>query len=89
VAIFGYGKKNNGFPTHRRDSNTASSWKYLSLTLSNGNNIQYLVRSPKGETSRATAKEGPSKETAEGWRLTSSGTALSIGDAQVPVGIAL
>ncbi len=79
----------------------------LSLTLSDGDNIQYLIksptltltvsdatntqyiRSPKPETSGATAKEGLSKEVVQNWRLTSLGTALSMGNAQMPLGITL
>lgn len=78
----------------------------LSLTLSDGNNIQYLIKSPtltltlsdetntqyiklpKAKTLGA-GKEGLSNEAVQGWRLTSLGTALSIGDVGVPLGIAL
>ncbi|SRR5712692_5832749 len=61
----------------------------LSLTLSDGNNIQYLIKSPKAETSGVTTKDGLSKEAIQAWQLTSLGTALSIGDAKMPLGIAL
>ena len=80
----------------------------LSLTLSDGNNIQYLIKSPtvtltfSDETNTnthyielpkaktlGTGKQGLSNEAVQGWRLTSLGTALSIGDVGVPVGIAL
>lgn len=78
----------------------------LSLTLSDGNNIQYLIKSPtltltlSDETNTqyiklpkaktlGTGKEGLSNEAVQGWRLTSLGTALSIGDVGVPLGIAL
>jgi hypothetical protein len=78
----------------------------LSLTLSDGNNIQYLVKSPtltltlsdrtdtqyiklpKAGTPGVTT-DGLSKEAVQNWRLTSLGTALSIGDANMPLGIAL
>ena len=66
-----------------------SSDVVLSLTLSDGDNIQYLITSPKAETPGASTKEVLSKETVQDWRLTSLGTALSIGDAKVPLGIAL
>jgi len=58
------------------------------LTLSDGNNTQY-IKSPKAETSGATAQEGLSKEAVQNWRLTSLGTALSTGNVEVPLGIAL
>lgn len=77
----------------------------LSLTLSDGNNIQYLIKSPtltlsaptdtqyikfsKAETSGAAAQKGLSNEAVQTWRLTSLGTALSIGNAEMPLGIAL
>lgn len=77
----------------------------LSLTLTDGDNIQYLIKSPtltrsdgtntqyikspKAGTSGATTKEGLSNEAVQNWRLTSLGTALSIGEVKVPLGIAL
>jgi len=61
----------------------------LSLTLSDGNNIKYLIKSQKAEKSGVTTKEGLSKEAVQAWQLTSLGTALSIGDTKVPLGIAL
>jgi hypothetical protein len=36
-----------------------------------------------------TGQQGLSNEAVQGWRLTSLGTALSIGDVGVPVGVAL
>ena len=79
----------------------------LSLTLSDGDNVQYLIKPPalnltvsdgtdtqhikssKAEAPGAAAKEGLSKEAVQNWRLASLGTALSIGDAEMPLGIAL
>ena len=79
----------------------------LSLTLGDGNNVQYLIKPPAltltvsdgtatqyvksstAEPSGATAKEELSKEAVQNWRLTSLGTALSIGAAEMPLGIAL
>jgi hypothetical protein len=77
----------------------------LSLTLSDGNNIQYLIKSPTmtlvvGDSTNtqyiksaknwgATQHEGLSKEAIQNWRLQSLGTATSIGDAEIPLGIAL
>jgi hypothetical protein len=61
----------------------------LSLTLSDGDNIQYLIRSPNVERSGATTEERISKEAVQGWQLTSLGTALNIGEAKMPLGVAL
>lgn len=81
--------------------------KVLSLTLSDGNNVQYLIKPPaltltlsdetntqyiklpKAERPGVTGKEGLSNEAVQSWRLTSLGTALSVGDVGVPLGIAL
>lgn len=60
----------------------------LSVTLSDGNNVKYLVESPSADTSDA-AKNGFSKEPVSSWELSSSRTALSIGSAKMPLGIAL
>ena len=60
----------------------------LSLTLSDGTDTQY-IKSPKAEASGAAAKEGLSKEPVQNWRLASLGTALSIGNVEMPLGIAL
>ena len=61
----------------------------LSLTLNDGDKIQYLIRSSNVETSGATTKESLSKEAVQDWQLTSLGAALSIGDAKMPLGVAL
>jgi hypothetical protein len=62
----------------------------LSLTLGDGENIQYLIRSPNLERSGATTYEDISKAAVQDdWQLTSLGTALSIGDAKMPLGVAL
>ena len=72
--------------------------KVLSLTLSDGNNIQYLIKPPtltltlSDETNTQYIKlpkaERPNAAV-QGWRLSSLGTALSLGDVGVPLGIAL
>ena len=62
----------------------------LSLTLSDGNNIKYLIKSSKAETSSGSiTKEGFSKEPVSGWELSRLGTVLNIGDGVLPLGIAL
>ncbi len=53
----------------------------LSVTLSDGNNVKYLIKLPKSE---ATAKEAVSS-----WELEKLGTALTIDDNALPLGIAL
>jgi hypothetical protein len=61
----------------------------LSVTLRDGNNIKYLIKSGTASTSDGAAKEGLSKETVSSWEISRLGTALSIGDKALPLGIAL
>ena len=60
----------------------------LSVTLRDGNNVKYLIKSEKAGTS-AAAKEGLSKESVSSWEMSRLGTAQSIGDKALPLGIAL
>jgi hypothetical protein len=61
----------------------------LSLTLSDGNNVKYLIKLPKADKLEATAKEAVSKEKVSSWEIERLGTALSIGDNPLPLGVAL
>lgn len=63
----------------------------LSVTLSDGNNVKYLIKLPKADKleAMATAKEAVSKEKVSSWELERLGTALSIGDNPLPPGVAL
>jgi len=59
----------------------------LSLTLSDGSNVKYLVKLPQAEAKPAVA--AVAKETVSSWELERLSTALSIGDNVLPVGVAL
>jgi hypothetical protein len=65
----------------------------LSVTLSDGNNVKYLIKLPKPEIPAKDAvvvvKEAAAKETVSSWEIEKLGTALSIGDIALPLGIAL
>jgi hypothetical protein len=61
----------------------------LSVTLSDGNNVKYLIKLPQADKSDAAAKEGVAKEKVSSWELERLGTALSVGDNPLPSGIAL
>ena len=61
----------------------------LSVTLRDGNNVKYLIKSEKAVTSGGAAKEGLSKESVSSWEMSRLGTAQSIGDKALPLGIAL
>jgi hypothetical protein len=61
----------------------------LSVTLSDGNNVKYLIKLPKADNLETAAKEGVSKEKVSTWELERLGTALSIGATPLPLGVAL
>ncbi len=61
----------------------------LSVTLRDGNNVKYLIKSEKAGTSGVGVKEGLSKEPVSSWEMSRLGTALNIGDRELPLGIAL
>src|SRR5437867_13172722 len=59
----------------------------LSVTLSDGNNVKYLIKLPKADKLETAANL--SKEKVSTWELERLGTALSIGDNPLPLGVAL
>jgi hypothetical protein len=62
----------------------------LSMTLSDGSNVKYLIKLPQGDRPQdAGAKEAVAKETVSSWELEKLGTALSVGDNVLPLGVAL
>jgi hypothetical protein len=61
----------------------------LSVTLSDGNNVKYLIKLPQTDKLEAAAKESIAKEKISTWELEKLGTALSIGDNSLPLGVAL
>jgi len=61
----------------------------LSLTLSDGNNVKYLIKLPEADNLQVAAKEATAIEKISSWELESLGTALSIGDNPLPLGVAL
>jgi tRNA threonylcarbamoyladenosine modification (KEOPS) complex Cgi121 subunit len=61
----------------------------LSVTLTDGNNEKYLIKLSEADKLTATAKESISKEKISSWELERLGTALSIGDNPLPLGVAL
>ena len=63
----------------------------LSVTLSDGNNVKYLVKLPQADKLEANilARESTAKEKISSWELEKLGTALSIGDNSLPLGVAL
>ena len=61
----------------------------LSLTLKDGSNVKYLIKASKADTADAATKEAMSKGKVSSWDMAQSGTALSIGESPLPVGVAL
>jgi hypothetical protein len=61
----------------------------LSVTLKDGSNVKYLIKSAKADTLDAAAKEAISREKVSSWDMAQSGTALSIGTNLLTPGIAL
>ncbi|HEY5542274.1 MAG TPA: hypothetical protein VIM04_03320 [Candidatus Binatia bacterium] len=62
----------------------------LSVTHSDGNNVKYLVKLPQGNKNPDAASTATAaKETVSSWELERLGTALSIGDNSLPLGVAL
>jgi hypothetical protein len=61
----------------------------LSLTLKDGSNVKYLIKSAKADTADAATKEAISKEKVSSWDMSQSGTAQSIGPNLLTSGVAL
>jgi hypothetical protein len=62
----------------------------LSVTLSDGNNVKYLIKLPPPANKVETAaKEEVRIEKVSSWELERLGTALSTGDNPLPLGVAL
>ena len=61
----------------------------LSITLKDGSNVRYLIKSPKAETLDAATKEGISKEKVSSYETSQLGTALNIGESPLPLGVAV
>ena len=60
----------------------------LSVTLKNGSNAKYFIKSSKADTDAAT-KEGVSKQKVSSYDMEQSGTVLSIGESPLSLGVAL
>ena len=62
----------------------------LSVTLSDGNNVKYLIKLPQADKLVVATTEAPTpKEKVSSWEIERLGTALSTGDNALPLGIAL
>jgi len=61
----------------------------LSITLKNGSNVKYLIKSPPADALAAARKEGTSNEKVSSYEISQLGAALSIGESSLPVGVAV
>ena len=61
----------------------------LSVTLSDGNNVKYLIKLPEGGTAPVATGEAVKLEKVSTWELERLGTALSTGDNPLTLGVAL
>jgi hypothetical protein len=61
----------------------------LSLTLSDGSNVKYLIKPPEADKLKAVTNEAVATEKISSWELEKLGTALSIGNTPLPLGVAL
>jgi hypothetical protein len=61
----------------------------LSVTLSDGNNVKYIVKLPQADKLEPPTKEGTTIEKVSSWELEKLGTALSVGNNPLPLGMAL
>ncbi len=61
----------------------------LSLTLSDGSNIKYVVKASEPQAAHTAKRDEHSTEIMQNLQLASLGTAVNVGDVPVPLGIAL
>jgi hypothetical protein len=61
----------------------------LSVTLSDGNNVKYLIKLPEAAKLQAATKEEVKLEKVSSWEIERLGTALSTGDNPLTFGVAL
>jgi hypothetical protein len=61
----------------------------LSLTLSDGSNVKYLIKPPEADKLKAVTNEPVATDKISSWELEKLTTALSIGNTPLPLGVAL
>jgi hypothetical protein len=61
----------------------------LSVTLKDGSNVKYLIKSPTADALAAATKEGISKQKVSSYDMEQSGTAFNIGESPLSLGVAL
>ena len=61
----------------------------LSVTLSDGNNVKYLIKLPEAGKAQVATADAVKLEKVSSWELERLGTALSTGDTPLTLGVAL
>lgn len=61
----------------------------LSLTLKDGSNVKYLIKSPGADALEAARKEGISNQKVSSWEMSQLRTAFNVGENPLPVGVAV
>jgi hypothetical protein len=61
----------------------------LSITLKDGSNVKYVLKSPQADALEAARKEGVLKEKVSSWEMSQLRTALNIGESPLPLGVAV
>jgi len=61
----------------------------ISITLKDGHNVKYLIKSPQTDALEAARKEGISKEKVSSYEISQIGTALNISESPLPPGVAV
>ena len=61
----------------------------LSVTLSDGNNVKYLIKLPEAGKAQVATEEAVKLEKVSSWEIERLGTALSTGDNPLTLGVAL
>jgi hypothetical protein len=61
----------------------------LSITLTDGSNVKYLIKSLQADALEAARKEGISKDKVSSYEISQIGTALNIGESPLPLGLAV
>jgi hypothetical protein len=60
-----------------------------SITLKDGSNVKYLLKSFQAAALEAARKKGISKEKVSSYEISQLGTALNIGESSLPLGLAV
>ena len=61
----------------------------ISITLKDGSNVKFVIKSPQADALAAARKEGISTEKVSSYEISQLATALNIGASPLPLGVAV